>query len=108
MAGSTPESDLAGGAARLAPAASEPVRTRRWKVLRRAARARLAPFGAAVMVLAGLVALAAPPLPPDLPLAPNLRHTPPPPRGHPPPRPRKRGPARPSPVGWGTRTSQPC
>ena len=32
----------------------------RWKVLRRAARARLAPFGAAVMTLAVLIALAAP------------------------------------------------
>src|SRR5438445_10590143 len=75
MAGSIPESDLAEGAARLAPAASEPVRTRRWKVLRRAARARLAPFGAAVMVLAVLVALAAPLVAPYDPLAQNLGHT---------------------------------
>src|SRR5436853_1321048 len=75
MAGSIPESDLAEGAARLAPAASEPVRTRRWKVLRRAARARLAPFGAAVMVLAVLVALAAPLVAPYDPLAQDLGNT---------------------------------
>src|SRR5207245_5832708 len=82
MAGSIPESDLAEGAARLAPAASEPVRTRRWKVLRRAARARLAPFGAAVMVLAVLVALAAPLVAPYDPLAENLGHTLAPPGRH--------------------------
>src|SRR5437660_7883352 len=75
MAGASPEAELAAGAARLAPAASEPVRTRRWKVLRRAARARLAPFGAAVMVLAVLVALAAPLVAPYDPLAQNLGHT---------------------------------
>src|SRR5437899_2950398 len=75
MAGSIPESDLADGAARLARAASAPARTRRWKVLRRAARARLAPFGAAVMVLAVLVALAAPLVAPHDPLAQNLGNT---------------------------------
>jgi len=48
------------------------VRARRWKVLRRAARARLAPFGAAVMVLAVLAALAAPLVAPYDPLAQNL------------------------------------
>ena len=47
-------------------------RARRWTVLRRAARARLAPFGALVMVLAVLVALAAPLLAPYDPLAQNL------------------------------------
>src|SRR5437867_8376050 len=75
MAGSIPESDLAEGAARLARAAAEPVRARRWKVLRRAARARLAPYGAAVMVLAVLIALAAPLVAPYDPLAQNLGKT---------------------------------
>src|SRR5215471_21319857 len=50
-------------------------RARRWTVLRRAARARLAPFGALVMVLAALVALAAPLLAPYDPLAQNLGNT---------------------------------
>src|SRR5437899_988941 len=75
MAGSIPESDLAESAAALARAVSSPIRPRRWKVLRRAARARLAPFGAAVMVLAVLVALAAPLVAPYDPLARNLGHT---------------------------------
>src|SRR5437660_11387256 len=75
MAGASPEAELAAGAARLAPAASGPLRARRWKMLRRAARARLAPFGAAVMVLAVLVALAAPLVAPYDPLAQNLGHT---------------------------------
>ena len=59
MAGSIPESDLA----------------ERWKVLRRAARVRLAPFGAAVMMLAALIALAAPLVAPHDPLAQNLGNT---------------------------------
>src|SRR5438034_1358999 len=46
-----------------------------WKVLRRAARARLAPFGGAVMLLAILIALAAPLLAPYDPLAQNLGNT---------------------------------
>jgi ABC-type dipeptide/oligopeptide/nickel transport system permease subunit len=50
-------------------------RTPRWKVLRRAARARLAPFGAAVMTLAVLIALAAPLVAPHDPLAQNLGNT---------------------------------
>src|SRR5438874_5216099 len=75
MAGSIPESDLAESAAALARAVSSPIRPRRWRVLRRAARARLAPFGAAVMVLAVLVALAAPLVAPYDPLAQNLGHT---------------------------------
>ena len=50
-------------------------RARRWTVLRRAARARLPPFGALVMVLAVLVALAAPLLAPYDPLAQNLGNT---------------------------------
>src|SRR5207302_1236700 len=58
MAGSIPESDLAESAAALARAVSSPIRPRRWRVLRRAARARPAPFRAAALVLAVLVALA--------------------------------------------------
>src|SRR5258705_11410304 len=50
-------------------------RAPRWKVLRRAARARLAPFGAAVMILAALIALAAPLVAPYDPLAQNLGNT---------------------------------
>jgi len=45
---------------------------RRWEVLRRAAGARLAPFGAAVLLLAVLVALAAPVVAPHDPLRQNL------------------------------------
>ena len=75
MAGSIPGSDLAEGAAGLARPAASPVRAQRWKVLRRAARARLAPFGAAVMVLAVLIALAAPLVAPNDPLAQNLGNT---------------------------------
>src|SRR4030095_4022829 len=47
----------------------------RGRCLRRAARARLAPFGAGVMLLAVLVALAAPPVAPYDPLAQNLGNT---------------------------------
>src|SRR5881628_1327661 len=72
MAGSIPGSDLAERAAGLSRPASEPLRARRWKVLRRAARARLAPFGGAVMLLAILIALAAPLLAPYDPLAQDL------------------------------------
>ncbi|HYS19252.1 MAG TPA: ABC transporter permease [Candidatus Binatia bacterium] len=75
MAGSIPGSDLAEGAAGLPRPAAEPVRARRWKVLRRAARARLAPLGAAVTLLAVLVALAAPLLAPYDPLAQDLGDT---------------------------------
>jgi len=75
MAGSIPGSDLAEREAGLSRPASEPLRARRWKVLRRAARARLAPFGGAVMLLAILVALAAPLLAPYDPLAQNLGNT---------------------------------
>jgi peptide/nickel transport system permease protein len=45
---------------------------RRWKVLRRAASARLAPFGAAVLLIALLGALAAPLVAPHDPLRQNL------------------------------------
>jgi peptide/nickel transport system permease protein len=72
MAGSIPGSDLAERAAGLARPASSPARAQRWTVLRRAARARLAPFGAAVMGLTVLVALAAPLVAPYDPLAQNL------------------------------------
>src|SRR5881396_4017919 len=57
MAGSIPESAFADRAAALAGAAA--VSDRRWDALRRAARARLAPFGAAVLIAALSVALAA-------------------------------------------------
>ena len=50
-------------------------RTRRWTVLRRAARARLAPFGAAVLALSVLIALAAPLVAPYDPLVQNLGNT---------------------------------
>src|SRR5256885_1783364 len=56
-------------------AVSEPaVGVRRWDALRRAARARLAPFGAAVLLAAIVVALAAPVLAPYDPLAQDLGH----------------------------------
>jgi peptide/nickel transport system permease protein len=58
-----------------APASSRSVRERRWRILRRAARARLAPFGAAVMLLAITVALLAPVVAPYNPLKQNLNHT---------------------------------
>jgi len=75
MAGSIRESERAESAAGLARAVTSPIRPRRWRVLRRAARARLAPFGAAVMVLAVLVALAAPVVAPYDPLAQDLGNT---------------------------------
>ena len=54
-------------------AVSEPaVGDRRWDALRRAARARLAPFGAAVLLAVIVVALAAPVLAPYDPLAQDL------------------------------------
>src|SRR5881296_4490019 len=72
MAGSIPGSDLAERAAARPAATVAPARAKRWKRLRRLARARLAPFGAAVMLLAVMVALAAPLLAPYDPLAQNL------------------------------------
>jgi ABC-type dipeptide/oligopeptide/nickel transport system permease subunit len=75
MAGSIRESDLAEGTMRVRVTAAMPVRDRRWDVLRRAARARLAPFGAAVLVLAVVVALGAPLLAPYDPLAQDLGNT---------------------------------
>jgi peptide/nickel transport system permease protein len=51
------------------------VADRRWAVLRRAASARLAPFGAVVVLAAVIVALAAPVLSPYDPVAQNLGNT---------------------------------
>src|SRR5258706_7513762 len=77
MAGSTPGSGTADPVATIlaAPASSRSVRERRWRILRRAARARLAPFGAAVMLLAVTVALLAPVVAPYNPLKQDLNHT---------------------------------
>src|SRR5215475_1674866 len=73
MGGSIPGSDLA----ERRPGLERPARLHaiRWRVLRRAARARLAPFGAGVMLLAVAVALAAPLVAPFDPLAQNLGNT---------------------------------
>ena len=70
MAGSIPASVITDA---ITPAAA-PVRDRRWEVLRRAVRARLAPFGAAVVMAAVLVALAAPVVAPYDPLKQDLAH----------------------------------
>jgi peptide/nickel transport system permease protein len=77
MAGSTRGSGTADGMAAVlaAPAGPRSVRERRWRILRRAARARLAPFGAAVMLLAVTVALLAPLVAPYPPLKQNLNRT---------------------------------
>jgi len=72
MAGSIRESAFADAAALSALPA---VRDRRWDALRRAARARLAPFGAAVLFAAIVVALAAPLLAPYDPYAQDLSST---------------------------------
>src|SRR5258705_6208591 len=76
MAGSTPGSGTADPVATIlaAPASSRSVRERRWRILRRAARARLAPFGAAVMLLAVAVAVLAPVVAPYNPLKQDLNH----------------------------------
>ena len=75
MAGST----LASASADLAP-----VRERRWDVVRRAVRTRLAPFGMLVVALAVLAALAAPAVAPHDPLKQDLGRTlAPPTRAHP-------------------------
>ena len=57
------------------PAAEHPLGNRRIVLLRRAARVRLAPFGAAVLLVAVLVALLAPWLSPHNPLKQNLGNT---------------------------------
>jgi len=56
-------------------ARSRTVRDRRWDTLRRAAATRLAPFGAAVLLLAVAVALLAPVVAPHDPLKQDLNHT---------------------------------
>jgi peptide/nickel transport system permease protein len=79
MAGSIPESAYAEGLVTSAPA----VRDRRWDALRRAARARLAPFGAVVLLLALAAALCAPVIAPYHPHAQDLSRTlAPPSRAH--------------------------
>jgi peptide/nickel transport system permease protein len=77
MAGSIRGSGIADAMATIlvAPAPSRSVRDRRWSTLRRAARARLAPFGAAVLLLAITVALLAPVVAPYNPLKQNLNNT---------------------------------
>ncbi len=72
MAGSIPGSELADLAATTSRRRDAGTRGRRWDMLRRAARARLAPFGAAVLVAALLVALSAPFLAPYDPLQQDL------------------------------------
>jgi len=75
MASSIPGSELAERAASLAaPALLRSPRARPWVVLRRAAAARLAPFGAAVLLAALLAAAFAPALAPHDPLKQNLDH----------------------------------
>jgi peptide/nickel transport system permease protein len=73
MASSIPGSGFADGAA-VAAAETPAVRDRRWDALRRAARVRLAPFGAVVLVLAIGAALAAPVVAPYDPFAQDLGH----------------------------------
>jgi len=75
MAGSIPGSGTADAGPLVAPAPSGSIRDRRWETLRRAARARLAPFGAAVMLLAIAMALLAPVVAPYDPLKQNLNRT---------------------------------
>src|SRR2546426_12134315 len=104
MAGSIRGSDLAEHAASLERPAS-PLRARRWNVVRRAARARLAPFGAAVMLVAGLVGLTGPLLAPYDPLAQNLGNTLAPPGPAHPPRTPHVGRGVLSRGGWGTARS---
>src|SRR5260370_24089930 len=81
MAGSIRGSDIAEPAAAIVePAASRPVHARRWRMLRRAAGARLAPFGVAVMLAALAVAILAPVLSPYDPLKQDLGNALAPPR----------------------------
>jgi peptide/nickel transport system permease protein len=75
MAGSIRASDIAEPAAPGAVAAPSATNPRRWDKLRRASRARLAPFGAAVLLLALLAALMAPLVAPWDPLKQNLGKT---------------------------------
>lgn len=73
MASSIPGSELAERVAALArPALTRSPRARHWVVLRRAAAARLAPFGVAVLLTALVVAALAPVISPHNPLKQNL------------------------------------
>jgi peptide/nickel transport system permease protein len=76
MASSTPGSGIAEPVAapltRAVP--GRPARARRWRTLRHAAGARLAPFGAAVLVVAVLAAVLAPAVAPHDPLKQDLNH----------------------------------
>ena len=73
MASSIPGSELAERVSTLAPPAlARSPRARRWVVLRRAAAARLAPFGVAVLLTALVVAALAPVISPHNPLKQNL------------------------------------
>src|SRR6266581_3290696 len=74
MAGSIPGSGFAEPASALPRAQPGPVHDRRWEVVRRAARARLAPFGATVLLLALVAALGAPLLAPYDPVRQDLGH----------------------------------
>jgi len=75
MASSTPGSGIAEPmAAPPRPAMARPAGARRWRTLRHAARARLAPFGAAVLVIAAAAALLAPLVAPHDPLKQDLNH----------------------------------
>jgi peptide/nickel transport system permease protein len=75
MAGSIRESGFAERTPALPAATAAPRAERRWIVLRRAARARLAPVGAAVVLLAVLAAVLAPLVSPHNPLTQNLGNT---------------------------------
>ncbi len=74
MASSPPGSGIAEpvAPALAPPAVPHPVRARRWRTLRHAARARLAPFGAAVLLVAVAAALLAPLVAPHDPLKQDL------------------------------------
>jgi peptide/nickel transport system permease protein len=76
MVSSTPGSGIAEPVAPVLgpPAVTRPVRARRWRTLRHAARARLAPFGAAVLLVAVAAALLAPLVAPHDPLKQDLNH----------------------------------
>ena len=71
MASSIPGSELAEGVL-APPSLARSPRARRWVVLRRAAAARLAPFGVAVLLTALVVAALAPVISPHNPLKQNL------------------------------------
>ena len=76
MAGSIPGSDIADPVPTVARGAASPrIGDRRWAVFRRAASARLAPFGVAVTLAAVVVALLAPVLSPYDPLRQDLGNT---------------------------------